>query len=78
MILTVPADLLDLAVGDSVPKHNLHDLIYVLQEGSPHCGGAEYRIGNTPQQGINWIGQPQNLKGVIINAARFLCPRQLD
>ena len=67
MMLTLPADLFDLAVGDSVSKRNLYDLIqYSKQEGSPHWGGVEDRIGNTPQQGINWIGQPPGVKGVII------------
>tara|TARA_R110001592_G_C13176197_1_gene750364 strand:+ start:3516 stop:4283 length:768 start_codon:yes stop_codon:yes gene_type:complete len=53
--------------GDIVTKRNLFDLVqYSKVESSPFWGGAEFVIGNTPQQGINWIGQLPAVKAVII------------
>lgn len=63
----VPADLFGLSDGDTVSKRSLYDLIqFSKQEGSAWWGGPSDRIGNTPQQGINWIGSPPAVKGVII------------
>ena len=56
-----------LPIGSKVAKRNLFDVIqYSKVVGSPFWDGDDYRIGNTPQQGINWIGNLPNLKGVII------------
>lgn len=62
-----PQDIFDLLSGDIVSKRNLYDLIqYSKVENSEFWGGPEYLIGNTPQQGINWIGRPPNVLGVVI------------
>lgn len=67
----VPADLFDVLDGDTVSKRNLYDLIqFSKQEGSASWAGLSDRIGNTPQQGINWIGDPPGVKGVIIKTRR--------
>ena len=62
-------DLFGLEVGQKVAKGNLFDLIqYSKQDGSEHWSGQSYRIGNTPQQGINWVGEFPDLHGVIIKS----------
>lgn len=62
-------DLFRLEIGDSVSKGNLFDLIqYSKQENSEYWSGKAYSIGNTPQQGINWIGEFPDLHGVIIKS----------
>ncbi|WP_217642464.1 hypothetical protein [Marinobacter zhejiangensis] len=67
MELKKPQDLFLLASGDVVTKRNLFDLIqYSKVADSQFWGGAEVRINNTPQQGINWIGEPPAWHGVII------------
>lgn len=69
MKLKKPNDVLHLSKGDIVTKRNLFDLIqYSKVEGSGHWEGEENKIGNTPQQGINWLGNPPNCKAVIIKA----------
>lgn len=35
-------------------------------ESSPYWSGKDSAIGNTPQQGINWIGQTPDVSAVII------------
>ncbi|MNR96986.1 hypothetical protein D3C72_281490 [compost metagenome] len=63
----VPADLFGLSDGETVSKRSLYDLIRLSkQEGTASWAGPSDRIGNTPQQGINWIGNPPGVKGVII------------
>ena len=65
--LKKPRDLLILSRGDVVTKRNLFDLIqYSKVEGSPYWNGFENKIGNTPQQGINWLGQSPNCSAVVI------------
>ena len=60
-------DLLSLQRGETVTKRNLFDLIQFSKvEGSPYWQGSHSRIGNTPQQGINWIGDPPRVRAVII------------
>lgn len=67
MILKKVADLFSLSAGDAVNKRSLFDLIQFSKvENSPCWSGPEYIIGNTPQQGINWVGQPPELQAVII------------
>lgn len=62
-----PQDIFELSSGDVVSKRHLYDLIqYSKVENSDFWGGPEYMIGNTPQQGINWIGLPPHVLGVII------------
>ncbi|WP_278351441.1 HNH endonuclease [Marinobacter nauticus] len=62
-----PKDLFLLAAGNVVTKRNLFDLIqYSKVADSKFWGGEELRINNTPQQGINWIGEPPACHGVII------------
>lgn len=60
-------DLFSISAGDVIAKRNLFDLIqYSKVESSPYWSGQEFTIGNTPQQGINWIGQLPQVKAVII------------
>ena len=60
-------DLFSLSTGAVVTKRNLYDLVqYSKVEDSPHWSGEENVIGNTPQQGINWIGIPPGIQAVII------------
>lgn len=67
MELTKPQDILSLCSGDTVSKRNLFALIqYSKVEGSDQWSGAEWVIGNTPQQGINWIGNFPHVEAVII------------
>ncbi|HCF7185724.1 TPA: HNH endonuclease [Pseudomonas aeruginosa] len=67
MILRKPQDLFSLARGETVSKRNLFDLIqYSKVKYSPYWSGEEFAIGNTPQQGINWIGNLPSVKSVII------------
>jgi len=67
MELNKPQDLFLLSAGDVVTKRNLFDLIqYSKVSGSQYWGGEEVQIKNTPQQGINWIGEPPACHAVII------------
>ncbi|HBX60849.1 MAG: restriction endonuclease [Alteromonadaceae bacterium] len=67
MELSKPQDLFSLVYGATVSKRNLFDLIqYSKVESSPYWSGPELVIGNTPQQGINWIGSLPSVKAVII------------
>ena len=67
MELIKPQDIFALSIGDIITKRNLFDLIQFSKvESSSSWAGIEYAIGNTPQQGINWIGELPMLKGVII------------
>ena len=62
-------DLFTLSAGDTVTKRNLYHLIqYSKVEGSSYWSGSDRQIRNTPQQGINWIGDPPNCLGVVIKA----------
>lgn len=67
MDLSKPQDLFTLKADDTVSKRNLFDLIqYSKIESSSYWSGPEFVIGNTPQQGINWIGTLPAVKAVII------------
>lgn len=67
MELAKPQDIFALSTGDLVTKRNLFDLIQFSKvDGSDHWGGEEWIIGNTPQQGINWIGELPQIEGVVI------------
>ncbi len=67
MTLVQPSELFLLQPGDCISKPDLYSLIIdSKKEDSVSWEGYGYRIGNTPQQGINWIGQLPDLKGVII------------
>lgn len=69
MILQRPQDIFTISIGDTVTKRNLFDLIqYSKIEESQFWGGSEFSIANTPQQGINWIGAPPYIQGIIIKA----------
>lgn len=64
-----PLDLLRLNVGDFLTKGDLYELIRLSKRpGSRSWRGAKYAIGNTPQQGINWVGVPGELFAVIIKS----------
>jgi putative restriction endonuclease len=67
MEITKVEDLFKLVQGMRISKRSLFDLIrYSKQVGSAQWTGPDGRIGNTPQQGINWVGLPPNVSGVII------------
>jgi putative restriction endonuclease len=67
MNLKNSCDIFRLSTGDIVTKRNLYDLVQFSKvEASPYWSGAEGVIGNTPQQGINWIGQLPEIQAVII------------
>jgi putative restriction endonuclease len=67
MKIEKPSQLLSLPVGCKISRRNLFDVIqYSKIEGSNFWDGSDFIIGNTPQQGINWIGKAPYLKGVII------------
>lgn len=67
MELSSTADLFSLSAGDVVSKRNLFDLIQFSKvPSSRFWSGAESKIGNTPQQGINWIGQAPDIRAVIV------------
>ena len=60
-------NLFSLEPGETMPRRLLYDMIqFSKQPGSAYWGGPESQIGNTPQQGINWIGRPPAVRGVII------------
>ncbi|WP_250514378.1 HNH endonuclease [Caballeronia sp. INDeC2] len=62
-------DIFTLSTGQLISKRNLFDLIqYSKVEGSDYWSGPEFIVGNTPQQGINWIGRPPSLHAIIIKA----------
>lgn len=67
MKLKKTCDLFSLSIGDIVTKRNLYDLVQFSKvEASPYWSGTDGIIGNTPQQGINWVGQPPDVQAVII------------
>ena len=67
MELKKTQDLFSLSTGDIVTKRNLYDLVQFSKvEASPCWSGAEGIIGNTPQQGINWVGQLPDVQALII------------
>lgn len=67
VVLTTAADLFSLTPGDIVTKRNLYDLVQFSKVAtSSYWSGTSGAIGNTPQQGINWIGLPPVVQGVII------------
>lgn len=67
MELEKAQDLFSLSTGDVVSKRNLYDLVQFSKvEASPYWSGLDGMIGNTPQQGINWVGQLPAVKAVII------------
>lgn len=67
MILVKSEDLFRIREGESVTKRNLFDLIqYSKVEKSSYWSGQDFRIGNTPQQGINWLGVAPRVMAAII------------
>ncbi len=69
MKLVKTEDLFSLKSGDVITKRNLFDLIqYSKVKSSEYWSGKEFKIGNTPQQGINWVGELPTVKAVIIKA----------
>lgn len=67
--LSKTADVFQLSVGQKVGKGNLFALIqHSKVKGSEYWSGEPYKIGNTPQQGINWVGAFPELYGVIIKS----------
>ncbi len=67
MELEKPRDLFLMSPRDAVTKRNLYDLIqYSKVSGSRYWAGPEWQIFNTPQQGINWVGEPPFCRAVII------------
>ena len=62
-----PSDFFTLNIGDVVTAADMNAVIQgSKQASSSFYEGADWRIGNTPQQGINWIGASPKVKAVII------------
>ena len=71
MVLKKSQDILELKSGNLVTKRNLFDLIQFSKVvDSEYWSGSDNIIGNTPQQGINWIGAFPFVKGVIIKTRK--------
>lgn len=69
--LNKPSQLLSLSSNTIITKRNLFDLIqFSKQTGSEYFEDEEWKINNTPQQGINWIGNNPELKAVIIKTRK--------
>ncbi|MBL4712222.1 MAG: HNH endonuclease [Gammaproteobacteria bacterium] len=67
MELKFTENLFSLNQDDVVTKKNLYDLIQFSKvKGSEYWAGDSNIINNTPQQGINWIGDLPDTKGVLI------------
>lgn len=67
MHIEKPSQLFNLPFGIKISKRNLYAVIQNSKiEGSTSWDGKENIIGNTPQQGINWVGHFPDLQGVII------------
>jgi putative restriction endonuclease len=67
MELKKTKDIYSLSIGETVTKRNLFDLIqYSKVSSSTYWNGFDDVIGNTPQQGINWIGNLPVVSAVII------------
>ena len=63
----VPSDFLKLREGQFVSKDDVYACVVGSKKsGSDFWGGPDWRIGNMPQQGINWIGNPPKLRAVIV------------
>lgn len=66
-LLERTADLLSLEHGAIVSKRNLFDLIqYSKVAETKYWSGLEFSINNTPQQGINWVGEHPSVQAVIV------------
>ncbi|WP_258378783.1 HNH endonuclease [Pseudomonas mosselii] len=60
-------DLMDADVRGLIPKRDVYTLVKMSKvHGSDWWHGEHLKIGNTPQQGINWVGQFPSLTGVIV------------
>jgi putative restriction endonuclease len=69
MILAKVQDIFSLSAGDTVSKRNLFELIQFSKvKNSNYWSGQENSIGNTPQQGINWVGELPAIRALIIKA----------
>lgn len=67
MELEITQDLFLLRIGDIITKRNLYDLIQFSKiDTSSYYSGQDNMIRNTPQQGINWVGNLPDVKAVII------------
>jgi putative restriction endonuclease len=67
MRLNTAHDLFLLGKGETVSKRAMYDLVqYSKVPDSPHWAGREGVIGNTPQQGINWIGPSPVHRGIVV------------
>jgi hypothetical protein len=62
-------DILNMKKGDYIDKKSLYDLIVNSKnKNSDSWAGEDYAINNTPQQGINWIGNYSCPKAVIVKS----------
>ncbi|EAV7001421.1 restriction endonuclease, partial [Salmonella enterica] len=57
-LIQYPSQLLSLTISDIINKQNLSQLIQKSKkDDSENWEGKDWIIKNTPQQGINWIGE---------------------
>lgn len=67
MILSNSKDIFNIKSGSLISKRNLFDIIQFSKvPESAYYSGPDFVIGNTPQQGINWIGIGKKTQAVII------------
>src|SRR5574344_1755659 len=61
-------DILNLRNGDKIRKNDLYEIIVKSKDDTSDSFLKDYIINNTPQQGINWIGNDEQPKAVIIKS----------
>lgn len=64
-----PQDILSFDIGDEISKPALYAMIVGSKKpGSPFWAGPDLQIGNTPMQGIHWIGPPDSIRAVLLKS----------
>jgi len=74
MPISTANDILAMKEKTLIPKGLMADVIRDSKvEGSTAWAGDAMTISNTPQQGINWVGNPPNVTAVIVksNSSRY-------
>lgn len=64
VILNSAEKLFDIKQGVLISKRNPFDVSKVPE--SPYYDGPDFVIGNTPQQGINWVRSGEKARAVVI------------
>lgn len=70
-LISTAKELLQINTNSTITKRNLFDLIQFSKvEDSNFWCGKDFRISNTPQQGINWVGIFPEIKAVILKVKK--------